>query len=139
MMEWLAEDANRGELVLTAIAIGITICVIWFGRKKLSVSIPLAIVFLLLAAIAIPSFIPARTMAQRAACINNLKLIENAKGEWAKFFNKSPNDIPTLDDLCGTNHFLRVVPQCPKGGGYSIGPLNKTPTCSFGNKGHELK
>lgn len=139
MMEWLAEDVNRGESVLTAIAIGITVCVIWFGRKKLSVSIPVALVFLLLAAIAIPSFIPARTIAQRAACINNLKLIENAKVEWAKSFNRSPNDIPTLDDLCGTNHFPKVVPQCPKGGSYSIGPLDKRPTCSFGNRGHELK
>jgi len=96
MMEWLAEDVNRGESVLTGIAVGITVCVIWLGRKKLSVSIPVALVFLLLAAIAIPSFIPARTMAQRAACINNLKLIENAKVEWAKSFNKLPNDIPTL-------------------------------------------
>ena len=37
----------------------------------------------LLAAIAIPNFVKARTTSQMNACINNLRLIDSSKQQWA--------------------------------------------------------
>jgi hypothetical protein len=37
----------------------------------------------LLAAIAIPNFVKARTTSQQNACINNLRLIDSSKQQWA--------------------------------------------------------
>lgn len=138
-MEWLSEDINRGESVLTGIAIGITICLIWFGRKKLSVSIPIGLTFLLLAAIAIPSYLPAHNVAYWNACINNLRAIEKAKETWTEAKHKIPTDVPTLTDLCGTNNFLRFTPACPKGGIYSFGAVSEKPVCSLAENGHKLQ
>ena len=102
-MEWLSEDIDRGQTVLTCIALVITATLIWLGRKKLVIAIPCALIFLLLAAIAIPSFIPARPMAHRNACINNLRQIRDAKIEWARVNHKLPTNVPTEADLYGTN------------------------------------
>lgn len=144
MMEWLAEDLKRGQTVLTFIALGITVVliwlgVVWLGRKRILITISVALAWLLLAAIAIPSFIPARNVAYRNACINNLRQIEKAKVEWAATEHKLPVDIPTLDDLCGTNKFLRYEPICQLGGKYTIGAVNEKPTCSLGDKKHKLE
>jgi len=141
-MEWLSEDPNRGETVLTCIAIVITVTLIWLGRKKLLVTIPCAFTFLLLAAIAIPSFLPARNVAYRNTCINNLKALERAKDEWAREKHKLPADIPMEQDLYGlnrTNGFLRSKLVCPRGGKYTFGAVSEKPTCSLANKGHKLE
>jgi hypothetical protein len=62
MMEWLSDNPGRGESVLAMIAVAITVAVIWLGvvllgRKKLVATILIALPRLILAAIAIPSFI----------------------------------------------------------------------------------
>src|SRR6266513_1841317 len=118
-MEWFADGPIRGETALAILALVVAGCIIWFGRKRLAVAIPVALLFLLLAAIAIPSAIPARSAAQRSACINNLRMIENAKAEWAKRQNKTAGDIPTEADLYridSTNGVLRHRLSCPRGG-----------------------
>ncbi|TAL02191.1 MAG: hypothetical protein EPO07_07625 [Verrucomicrobia bacterium] len=147
MMEWLSEDPKRGQVALTFIAIGITAILIWLGvillgRKKLLITMAVAFAWLLLAAIAIPSFIPARNGAYRNACINNLKEIREAKASWAKAEHKLPTDTPTEVDLYGTfgtNGILRHKFVCPRGGKYTIGPAGENPTCSLADKGHKLE
>jgi hypothetical protein len=125
--------------VLTCIALLITVNLIWFGRKKLLITIPCALIFLFLAAIAIPSFIRARPIAFRNACINNLRLIRDAKIEWASVNHKLPTDIPTFDELCGTNNLLRRKPICQSDGTYTIRAVNEKPKCSLAEQGHRLK
>jgi hypothetical protein len=72
-MEWLADNPELGEWVLIlGAALGIAL-ILWFGRKRLSVTIPISVGFMLLAAIIIPGFIPLRHVAQRNACVNNLR------------------------------------------------------------------
>jgi hypothetical protein len=44
----------------------------------------------LLAAIAIPNFVKARTTSQQNACINNLRLIDASKQQWALEQKKQP-------------------------------------------------
>ena len=53
----------------------------------------------LLAAIAIPNFIRARTTSQQNACINNLRLIDASKQQWALEKNQSNSSIPHDTDI----------------------------------------
>jgi hypothetical protein len=141
-MYWLADNTRHGETVLTAMAFAFTAAILWLGRKRLILAIPIALVFLLLAAIAIPSAIPARPAAQRNACIFNLAMIRDAKIQWAGANNKPSGAIPTEDDLWGTNGntgILRLPLICPRGGTYTIGAMGQNPSCSFSNKGHRLE
>ncbi|MGH8022265.1 MAG: hypothetical protein ACRED1_01695, partial [Limisphaerales bacterium] len=94
---------------------------------------PAAFVSGALGAIAIPNFVKGREVAQRNACINNLRRIEAAKKEWALGNNKTNGDIPTQKDLMP---YLGLWPVCPTGGAYSINPLGTLPTCSI--RGHKL-
>ena len=140
-MEWLADDPERGETLLMAIALAIAAVIILLGRKRLLWAITGALVFLLLAAIAIPSWIPARAASQRAACIANLKQIRDVKIQWAEANHKAPDATPTEADLSATNRgtgILREFPACPRGGIYTIGSARQNPTCTFTSKGHRL-
>ena len=87
----------------------------------------------LLAAIAIPNFIKARTTAQQNACINNLRQIDGAAQQWALQNNKSGSTTPTVASLQpylgrGT---AGTWPTCPAGGSYTIGNISSKPTCNI--------
>jgi competence protein ComGC len=88
----------------------------------------------LLAAIAIPNFTRARATSQQNACINNLRMIDAAKQQWALEKNKKSTDTPTMDDL--TPYLLGKALKCPKDGEYTIGSVGEKPTCSI--PGHVL-
>ena len=90
----------------------------------------------LIAAIAIPNFVKARSTSQQNACINNLRQIDAAKQQWALEKGMSANAMPSKEDLkpyLGRSAF----PRCPQGGEYTIGAVNEPPTCSI--PGHRLK
>ncbi len=84
-------------------------------------------------AIAIPNFVKARQTAQQNICINNLRLIDSAKHQWAIEHHKSATDTPTMQDL---QPYLGHDVQCPAGGEYKIGPVDEKPTCTIA--GHQL-
>jgi predicted RNase H-like nuclease (RuvC/YqgF family) len=72
------------------------------------------------------------------ACINNLRLIDSAKQQWALENKKQATDMPTVDDL---RPYLAQKPNglllaCPDGGIYTIGAVGEKPTCSI--PGHVL-
>ena len=63
-------------------------------------------------------------------CINNLRLIDDAKQQWASDFNQ-PNDArPTVKDLLPYFQ-TQSFPTCPDGGTYSINAIDEVPTCSI--------
>lgn len=145
-MEWLADNPERGETVLALLAFGVTVIwvaggVAWLGRRRLGVIITVAAIWLLLAMIAIPSFIPARNVAFRNACINNLRQLREAKIAWDQAEHKLPTDRPTEANLYGangTNGYLRHPLVCPGGGQYTLGTVGENPACSLAAKGHKL-
>jgi prepilin-type N-terminal cleavage/methylation domain-containing protein len=85
-----------------------------FGFTLVEIMIVVAIIGLL-AAIAIPNFVKARTTSQMNACINNLRLIDSSKQQWALEQRKTTTDQPQGSDLQpylgrGSNGEL---PSCP--------------------------
>lgn len=84
----------------------------------------------LLASIAIPSYVKARTKAQEVGCIQNLQKIEAAKQMWATENRKVGTEVPTDDDLFGTTKYIRTKPPCPANGSYTLGIVDDKPACS---------
>lgn len=105
------------------------------GSGKI-VAVSAAVVPGMLAAIAIPNFVKARETAQKNQCINNLRLIDGAKQQWALENNKKQSDTPTWEDLQQFFGKSKGPLHCPKGGEYTIGSMDQQPTCSI--SGHEL-
>jgi len=71
-----------------------------------------------------------------ATCINNLRLIDGAKQQWALEKNKTANDTPQPQDLLPYIGRNGVFPQCPGGGRYTLNAVSIAPTCSI--PGHTL-
>jgi septal ring factor EnvC (AmiA/AmiB activator) len=82
-----------------------------------------------------PSQPVSAAIAQRNACINNLRQIYAAKQQWALENSKTDDDVPTALELLP---YLRdaVFPTCPSSGTYMINAVGVPPTCSI--RGHVL-
>jgi hypothetical protein len=77
----------------------------------------------------------AEALAERNACINNLRQIDLAKNAWALENGKTAAAIPTEQDLLP--YFKdQNFPVCPSGGTYTIGAVGVPPTCSI--PGHAI-
>ena len=98
------------------------------GFTLVEIAIVAAIIGLL-AVIAVPNLTRARTDARRSACINNLRLINAAKEEYALANNVDTGgnvDAADVETYLGDN----VMPVCPSAGTYTINIVGTTPSCS---------
>ena len=106
------------------------------GFTLVEIMIVVAIIALL-AAIAIPNFVKARTASQRSACIANLKQIDGAKATWALEQKKTNTDTMGDGDLFGSTLYIRVKPSCPANGTYDLQDVQTRPSCSLSTaEGH---
>ena len=85
----------------------------------------------ILAAIAMPNYMSARSRSQSVTCIANLKQIEHAVQIWALDTNKPDTATPDWGDL--VPQYIRTEPSCPAHGVYTIGSAATEPSCSLGN------
>jgi len=100
------------------------------GFTLVEIMIVVAIIGLL-AAIAIPNFVKARTTAQKNACINNLRQIDGAIQQWALENKKDTAAAVVETDV---TPYLKNSVICPSGGtsfsdSYNITTVAEQPTC----------
>ncbi len=90
----------------------------------------------LLAAIAIPSFVKARNVSRMNACINNLRLIDAGKEQWALEHNANTGDTVVDAEV---NEYLKgsANPICPAKGSYTYNTVGIDPACD-GDATHVL-
>ena len=110
------------------------------GFTLVEIMIVVAIIGLL-ASIAVPNFVKARTTAQMNACISNLRQIDGAVQQWALDTKQSDTANVTPQDVLP---YLKNAVVCPSGGktfadSYSLTTVQARPTCLKVPTTHKLE
>ncbi len=110
------------------------------GFTLLEIMIVVAIIGLL-ATIAIPAFMAARTKSQTNVCISGLRQISSAKEQWALSAFKRDGYTVLDSDKSGADGIDSFIkggePTCPADGAYTYQPIGTNPTCNVSGHVHK--
>jgi prepilin-type N-terminal cleavage/methylation domain-containing protein len=111
------------------------------GFTLIEIGIVVAIIGLL-ATIATPTWVRARSTSQMNTCINNLKQIDGAKQQWALETKQTPTALPVYTDI---STYLKNAVSCPTAGtdttfsgSYNVNTVSVSPTCQIDPVRHVL-
>ena len=90
-------------------------------------------VFGILGGIAIPSFMKARETSQKNACVNNMRMMEASKEQWALETKQAQG---ATVDTAACLMYMKTTPVCPAGGTYTWTTIGVNVRC--GVPGHQL-
>ena len=99
------------------------------------------LIIALLVASAVPNFISARASSRRTVCVDNLRILDNAKEQWAMENRAKTGASVSMSDLTAGGYLRGPVsgPQCQAGGTYNLRTIGETPVCSRADSdGHKL-
>ena len=108
------------------------------GFTLVEIMIVVAIIGLL-AAIAIPNFVQARTRAQQNACLANLKQVQGAISLYALDNGLSDANSVAMGNLVST--YIKTTPYCPLDTaktGYTLATVGAAPACPKDSANHKL-
>ncbi|HTR42114.1 MAG TPA: hypothetical protein VMH87_10915 [Pseudomonadales bacterium] len=85
-------------------------------------------------AVLIPDLVASRYVSNANPCINNLRILDGAKNEWALETGTPYGALVTANDL---TPYVQLdskgqLPRCPQGGTYIIGRVGEDVRCSLG-------
>ena len=95
-----------------------------------------AVVPAVLAAMVLPATAKAKERAQRITCLNNMRMIQAAKNQWAMDKRKPASAVPQWEDIQPYLGRGRGTLRCASGGEYTVNAVGEMPTCSI--PGHVL-
>jgi hypothetical protein len=104
-----------------------------FWRWGVFASIAVGVAVLAIGVLA-PCFVRAKPLAEKNACIANLREIDDAKEQWALETRRPAG--ATLITTEVERYFRHGRPNCPSGGAYDYGKVGEVPRCS--TKDHTL-
>jgi len=101
------------------------------GFTLVEIMIVVAIIGLL-AAIAVPNFVQARNSARSNTCINNLRMLDSAKEQYA-IENNAASGTDMTGSTAQVDDYLKnnTMPTCPSAGVYALTTIGALPTCSL--------
>ncbi len=91
-------------------------------------------VIAVLMAILLPNFMKARDTSAKRSCLSSLRVIDQAKQQFALERGKRDGDAVGWGDV--VPQYMRAQPSCPLGGVYVVGSIGTNPKCAI--PGHEL-
>ncbi len=100
------------------------------GFSLLEIMITVGVIALL-AAVAVPNFIQARNAARGSTCVNNLRLIDSAKEQFA-IENNLATGVATISDDVTPYLKANAFPACPSTAtAYTTNPIGFYPVCAL--------
>jgi hypothetical protein len=102
------------------------------------------VIALMAGAVGLKAVVTSRIAEHQNLCINNLRLLDSAKEQYALENRKKPGDIVTADELRAYVGCGGELPFCPddKSGeftnSYELNPVGYLPTCKLMPRNHQL-